>query len=407
MRNRLHDAITRLWWGPVAVLFLAQFLSGVIASPQHSLLPVYMERDLFYGAMLISLLSSARQVLGMVASIVGGTLCDRIGRRMTFLLGLSGIIAGSVLFLLKSPFLFVVVYAYVGFSLGLRTVGGQGYLIDAARPESLGVLSAYYTWGMTLGGALGNLIAGPIVDRTSFAYFGWLALAVSSVLVLGVGSLLPRIQSAEPQAPAAGEEKPRRGLGYGELIREPRILVLGALRFLPTCYWGVAGIFIPLWLYRTTQSVAMVAWYGTISQVVASLAQWLVGTVSDRIGRRTPTLIALGTLVVAISGIALTGHMAWGLYVFGTLAASAAWSMSALMPGLVSDAASSDQRGRTLGFLHLLWNTGMLVGSLMGGALFETNPALPFGVAGALNLVALALGFQLFRFPRRQAQTAE
>ena len=386
----------RRWWVPIALIFAAQFLSGAVSSPQHSLFPVYLERDLLLSAFIISLLSSSRQVLGMVASIVGGALSDVLGHRRTFVLGLSGIVAGSLIFLLPLPGLVIVIWAYVGFALGLRTVGGQGYLIAVASPERLGMISALYNWGMTLGGALGNLVAGPLVERIGFSGFGTAALAVSAVVVMGIGLALPQPRLTE------GGDRPRRQVlgalgGYGPLLRRPAIRLLGALRFLPTCYWGVAAIFIPLRIYDATGSVLMVAWYGTASQVLASLAQWAVGRLSDRYGRRILTLAALATLTTAIFGQALFGHMVWGVFVFGALSASAAWSLSTLMPGLVSDVAEEGSRGRVLGLLHLLWNAGMLTGGLMGGALYDANPTLPFLVTGILNLGAVGLGVRFFR----------
>ena len=398
-----RPARDRRWWLPIALIFAAQFLSGAISSPQRSLFPVYLERDLLLSAFVISLLSSSRQVLGMVASIVGGALSDALGHRRTFVLGLSGIVAGSLIFVLRMPWLVIVIWAYVGFALGLRTVGGQGYLIAVASPERLGMLSALYTWGMTLGGALGNLVAGPVVEHIGFTGFGLWALAVSAVVVMGIGLALPQPRLAQDR------DRPRRqgsgGLGgYGDLMRRPVIQLLGALRFLPTCYWGVAGIFIPLWIYDVTESVLMVAWYGTVSQVVASLAQWVVGRLSDRFGRRGPTLTALAALAASIVGLGALGGSVWSLFAFGTMAASAAWSLSALMPGLVSDVAEKGSRGRVLGFLHLLWNAGSLVGALIGGALFDTDPRWPFLIAGVLNLGAAILGIRFFQVARRASK---
>jgi len=340
----------------------------------------------------------------MAASLVGGTLSDTIGHRRTFLLGLTGVAVGSVLFLTRLPLLVILIWSYVGFALGLRTVGGQAYLLEAARPGQLGALSALYTWGMTLGGALGNLVAGPAVDRCGFASYGYATLAFSLAATSGVAFLLPKIRR-----PSAGQATSSRHelLSYGDLVHRPEVVLLGLLRFLPTCYWGVATVFIPLWIYGLTGGVALVAWYGTISQVVASLVQWLVGRVSDRVGRRIPTVGALAILVVAIVGLGTLGGQLWSLYLFGTLAASAAWSLSALMPGLVSDIAISKERGRVLGFLHLLWNGGMLVGSLIGGILFTRSAALPFQVVGALNVVAVLLALRFFRIagPNRPPTT--
>ena len=395
----------KTWWWPVAVLFLAQFMGGAIGGPQSSLFPVYLERDLAFAALTISLFSSVRQILGMVASVIGGTLCDSLGRRQTFVLGLSGIVAGSLIFQIQWPWLVVVIWAYAGFSLGLRTVGGMGYLIDVARPEMLGTLSAVYTWGMTLGGAAGNAIAGPIVDQSSFAHFGRLMFVISVVVVAFVGLALPQ----PPKECAQGPATARKGLfGYGGLLKRADVLALGMLRFLPTSYWGVASVFIPLWIYGQTESVSLVAWYGTVSQVTASLAQWLAGRVSDRVGRRAPTLASLAVLLLSIVALALAGRHLWGIYVFGTLGACAAWSMSALMPGLASDVANAQERGRVLGLLHLLWNGGMLVGALIGGLLFEWAAEAPFWASAAFGVAALAFGVRLFRLlERREVATAQ
>jgi len=150
----------------------------------------------------------------------------------------------------------------------------------------------------------------------------------------------------------------------------------------------------------------MVAWYGTLSQVMASLAQWVVGRVSDRIGRRRPALVVLTILLISIVALALTGKHLWGIYAFGTLGACAAWCMSALMPGLASDVANAQERGRVLGLLHLLWNGGMLVGALVGGALFEWSPAAPFWVATGFGVGALAFGFRLFHLLRQRQPAA-
>jgi len=401
--ERMKRFAERTWWWPVAILFLGQFMSGAIGGPQSSLFPVYLERDLGFAALAISLSSSVRQLLGMAASLIGGALCDSLGRRQTFVLGLSGIIAGSLIFQIQWPWLVVLIWAYAGFSLGLRTVGGMGYLIDVARPEMLGTLSAIYTWGQTLGGAVGNAVAGPVVDQTSFAHFGRLMFVVSAVVVGFVWLALPKPAATT----AAVKTQARKGLfGYGDLLKRADVVALGMLRFLPTSYWGVASVFIPLWIYDQTESVSMVAWYGTLSQVMASLAQWVVGRLSDRIGRRRPALVVLSILLISIIALALTGQHLWGIYAFGTLGACAAWCMSALIPGLASDVADAQERGRVLGLLHLLWNGGMLVGALIGGALFEWSAAAPFWVAAGFGIGALVYGFRLFRLLQQRQPAA-
>ena len=50
-----------------------------------------------------------------------------------------------------------------------------------------------------------------------------------------------------------------------------------------------------------------------------------------------------------------------------------------------------------LGWVHLWWNVGMIVGAMIGGALYERQPGLPFLVAGLLSVFSIALSFAFFR----------
>jgi MFS family permease len=95
--------------------------------------------------------------------------------------------------------------------------------------------------------------------------------------------------------------------------------------------------------------------------------------------------------------LALSGGRLWAIYAFGAMGASAAWSLSVLTPCLVADTIRSEERGRVLGWLHLVWNGAMLVGSLMGGALFAWRAGAPFLVAATMNLGAVALAMAFFR----------
>jgi MFS family permease len=82
---------------------------------------------------------------------------------------------------------------------------------------------------------------------------------------------------------------------------------------------------------------------------------------------------------------------------------SAAWALSTLLPGLVSVAAEPHIRGRVFGMLFLLWTTGMILGTLLGGALLEVELRLPFLIVGLLNVLALALTVPFFRMTNPQS----
>ena len=156
---------------PIAILLLVQLAGGMMLSSQRTFFPVYV-KELGHPAMLISSLAAARLAMGMVASLVGGTLSDLLGRKWTLLLGNLGFLVGSLLFLTPSAGWIGVLWALSGFGSGLHTLGGQSYLVDASAPRYLGVFAAFYNWGFTLGGALSSPAAGFLLDRWGYAAFG-------------------------------------------------------------------------------------------------------------------------------------------------------------------------------------------------------------------------------------------
>ncbi|MBN1399692.1 MAG: hypothetical protein JXA74_02580, partial [Anaerolineae bacterium] len=85
---------------------------------------------------------------------------------------------------------------------------------------------------------------------------------------------------------------------------------------------------------------------------------------------------------------------------FGALSTAAAWSLSVLIPSLVAHVAAPHERGRALGWVHLWWNLGMVLGALAGGALIAWRPGAPFWLAGIANLATLGLAVRFFRIQR-------
>jgi DHA1 family multidrug resistance protein-like MFS transporter len=377
---------------PTLALLALQLMGGMILAPQSTFFPIYV-KDLGYSAMLIANLVTAKQIAGLISSLVGGTLSDSLGRKRTLLLGNAGFLLSSFAFLVVSPNWIGLLWAIGGFGLGLHTLGGQSYLMDAAAASYLGLISALFNWGYTLGGALSSPIAGLLLDRWDYAVFAGALIAFSAGTIAVNQFILPR-SPVTRQARAPGL---KRFFGYGDVALRPTVLMLAALRFLPTVYYATMLILIPLLLDAAGATKTIIALYATVSWVVASLAQGVVGRAADRLGPKSSTAMTFGALLVSVLGPGLWPSNLWVVFTFGTVGIAAAWSLSTLLPSLVAEATVPEERGRVLGFIHLWWNLAMVVGSMAGGALFEIASGLPFLVAGAANLFSLALLFVFYR----------
>lgn len=379
---------------PIIILLVVQLLNGLVISAQRFFFPIYVQETLGLTAVVVSTFVSVAQAAGMVAAIVGGSLNDVLGRKWTLILGVALLIVSGLVYFVRIPLLIGFLWTVNGLAMTLTSLGAQGYLLGATDGKRLGLFSALYNWGFTLGGALGSPVAGRLLDSRGYTTFAIVLLVVGGLnAVLAVLSM-PRLMStrvadAVPHFRIALTE-------YATLLRRPRVWRLSWLRFLPTCYYGMSLVLIPLFIHAQAGTKSAVAVFVTVSQVVATLAQLVVGSVADRFGPRLPTLGM--TALVAVAGFGIAGAREWlsGLVVFGVLGAAAAWSLSTLMPMLVADAACPHEHGRVLGALSLVWNLAMILSTMIGGALAEVHKGLPFAIAGLLSVVSFAVGFRFF-----------
>ena len=381
--------------GPVAILLLVQLLNGIVVSAQRYFFPIYVSDSLGATAAFASSLVSVAQAAGMVAAMVGGGLTDTLGRKWTLVIGLGCFVMSSVAFLARAPWLVGALWVVSGLATSLESLGAQSYLIRAAGNRHIGTISAFYHWGFTLGGALGSPFAGYILDTRGYTVFAtWLIGFAAVNLVLAV-ALMPSHQ--QRQTDQERQRWHRALAGYLHVVRQPLVVRLGLMRFLPTCYYGMSGVLVPLLIYARTGTKISVAAFATTSQVLATLAQLVTGRFADRVGPQTPTRIAMGAVALAALGQAAFARQPWGLFAFGCLGVAAAWSLSTMMLVLVSGATSHHEQGRVLGALALVWNLAMVLSVLVGGVLVEVSAGLPFAVASVLGLAGVLVVVSYFR----------
>ena len=274
-----------------------------------------------------------------------------------------------------------------GAGLALITVGGASYLTRLSVRGSLGMLAAIYALSMTIGGSIGNPIAGLLINRRGFGAFGLAetALIAATALVAALLMVYLKDRAAEPASLRAfwSDTLP--------MARRTKIRQLLGLRCLPTIFYGMLTVLVPLLINNLSGSKTTVAAYGTTTLIVASAGQLLAGRAADRWGARGPTLVAYAVIVLAGLGLAATAGTVAGLFIFGVLGVAAAWSLSALMYVWVADGVPQGEHASSFGLLHAVWSLSMITGSLLGGWLVRSTPGLPFVVAGLLNVGALFL----------------
>lgn len=321
--------------------------------------------------------------MGLGSSLVGGSLIDTIGAKRTLVAGQLLYFTATLLFLARSPWTIALLWAFCGIGAGPASLGATGYLVEKSDHARLGLLTALLYWGTTVGGAIGNPLAGVLLDRTDWAgLVPFTALPAVGIILLAAIAL-PQSARRGPQASGAAPSGLVRLLSAVRLAAAcPPVRKLAWMRFLPTVCYGMLLVFVPLLLKDAGASNTTIALYATANSVCASLAQLAVGRIADRVGWRTPTGACYAALAAASFAIAAFAGRLWIVFAVATAAIASAWSLSTLVPIQVTRAVGASEHGRALGYVHLFWNLAMIGAGLAGGVLFEAWNGLPMLVGG-------------------------
>ena len=143
----------------------------------------------------------------------------------------------------------------------------------------------------------------------------------------------------------------------------------------------------------------MMALYATMQFVFAPV----LGSLSDRLGRRPVLLISLAGAAVNYLFLAFAPSL-WML-LLGRAIAGLTSANTSVAAAYVTDISAEDQRARRFGLLNAMFGMGFIVGPILGGALGDHGLRLPFMAAAVLNAFNLLLAF--FMLPESRTPTRE
>ena len=389
-----------MWSRGFILLCAIVFVVGLVTGPVQMLFPVYAETILGESALFAALLRALPIGLGGISALIGGTLSDQFGRKPTVLAGMTGAVVVGALFTTEMPLFLWGILCYEGLASGFKTAGGQTYLISAVPSDRLGWATGLYFISSTVGGAVGSAIAGEVIDRIDYRVFGIGAIVLAGSLFVGACLFLPRLtqRTSRSQRGRDGIWKSTLNIeAYLDLSRRRKMQMLIGLRVFPTYYWGSMNLLMPILIARIA-GVKATGYYGAVSLLFAFGCQLAVGRICDRIGHRTPALVANAIVTLLAFGVAFFHHSFIALQVFGILGAGAAWALSTTIPRFINEFTEPDEKGHGVGLTHLAWSTGFLLGYVASGFLVNISVHVPFIVAGISLIFSTGIAYKLCFF---------
>jgi DHA1 family tetracycline resistance protein-like MFS transporter len=425
---------------PIFLIVFVDLLGLTIIIP---VLPLY-SRTFGMTPLVYGLLAATYPVMQFIGAPILGRLSDRYGRKPVLMFSQLGTLIGFILLGLANgiPLLFLsrAIDGASGGNISVAQAAIADVTTEKTRTQGLGLIGAAFG----LGFIFGPVIAGIALTLTNNDYRvpAFIAAACSLASIILTGSLFKETVRKDVNAQDKGSAA-RRSFSLGVMVTALRHPAVGLLLVLicmqQVAFFGFEQLFALFTLNKLGLNATGNALIFTYVGFLAVLVQgYYIGRWSRRYGERrlilaTLFLLAVGLLMVGVtpespvpwySQEALADELAQTANRVGAIPGGGAgdlmlpdeansgwfgfvWIMLAMIPvsigggslqpainSLITKRVSLAEVGSILGISAAFLSLANIIAPLMGGALFEVAPAVPFlawGVLAAIMFVVAAL----------------
>ncbi len=367
----------RLW-----ILFFGMGLNQFGMSIVMPFISIYLYYYQGISAALVGFAIFFSSFIGAIFQLIGGELCDRIGRRSTFIIGLVTLIASFLLLAwavsAKAPYTYyLLILSMTRIATGLfrpiPNIIAADIVPSEKRLEAFSLLRIGQNAGFALGPMVGGVMA--LLSYSSMFYF---TAATSSVYLIIILLFIKDTRTCAPRN--------KFTLGDISNITKDRAFVAFCLLtlFVSIVY---SQMYSPLSVYAkgfAGLSEPEIGMLFAINGIMVVLMQFVVTRIMDRYSLTMSMgigvlLYAIGFGLVAFSNSFLMLGICIFIVTLGEL--------SYMPPNttLTANMSTEQNRGRYQGFNGLLNTLGFAVGPLMGGILIDR-------LGGTTWLIVMASG---------------
>lgn len=337
----------------------------------------------------LATLISINAGIGLLSSLIAGTLADKIGRKvvMNFSLTINGL-AYFLLMRAETYPQFVGLMIMIGLSNPLYHVGADAMLADMIssekRTDAFAINRIANNAAFALGPAIGGFLATRSYDL-AFYCAGTGFLAYSLILFFLARETLDR-SSKNINMPLRQTE------GYGRVFQDRGYMAFVALLSLgliaPTMLW----ILMPVYA-KTNYGLpeSLYGWIPTTNAVMCVFVQYWVTSITRQ--RRTLPVLGAGMLIYAlgVGSVALMSTF-WGFWLSMVILTFGELTLVPTASKYVADLAPADLRGRYMSVHWLGWGLARTLSPIIGGFLNDNIEPRAIWMGGLLIGLTSTLG---------------
>ncbi|WP_425588536.1 MDR family MFS transporter [Streptomyces venetus] len=398
VRETVSGLPRAFWWLWISTLVnrLGAFVATFMA--------LYLTLDRGYSASYAGLVAALHGLGGVVSSLGGGVMTDRLGRRPTLLIAqASTAVSVALLGFVRDPVAIAGVAFLVGAASNASRPAVQAMMADIVRPEDrIRAFSLNY-WALNLGFAISSMAAGFIAESSYLAGF-LIEAGMTMVCAIVVFLKLPESKPAETAMTAARDGS----VGLGTVLRDGRFMSVVGLSFLVALIFQQGSVGLPVAMGDAGFTPAE---YGMAIAVNGVLIVVLQIPVTRFIEHRDPRRLLVISSLLAGYGFGLTAFAGSVGVVALTVCV---WTLAEIVnaptqTGLVVRLSPLHGRGRYQGMYAMSWSVAGLVAPLLSGFVIDRFGAeWLWGLCAVVGTVAgLGYGVLMRRLHERPHEEKE
>jgi MFS family permease len=387
----LYNEYPRQYWLMIAGIVLATAGGSMI----WPFLIIYASGKLNMPLSTVAALISINAGTGLFASLVAGTLADKVGRKvvMNFSLTVNGIAYFLLMYAHTYP-QFAGLMVLVGLSNPLYQVGADAMLADMIPPEKRTDAFAINRIANNAAFAMGPAIGGFLATRSynlAFYAAGIGFLSYSLLLFLRAKETL--VLAPKSEAAISGFSEVIHS--YGRVLKDKSFIVfvfaisIGLIA--PTMLW----ILMPVYT-KTNFGIPenLYGWIPTTNGLMCVFAQYPVTRITRRY--RTLPVLAVGMLIYALGAgsVALMTSF-WGFWLSMVILTIGELTLVPTASKYVADLAPADLRGRYMSLHWLGWGLARTLAPIIGGSINDNISPQAIWIGGLLFGLASTMGLFL------------